>query len=161
MVRTTLGAEVETNVSVSGSESVTFLEFDQTETVPANTTENATIRAPQGSILELLSLDLFIPNHGTASDGDHRFDLRSESQAIPVLSIVSDAGVNIQYSFSTVNTGNIAQTPSTDVAQGEAVRGIRADENNGFQFNYRNRSSVDQTSRRRYSLWVRQIQVVD
>jgi hypothetical protein len=159
MVRTTLGAEVETTVTVSGSESVEYLDATSGGTISANTQETILVRPPAGAIYELLSFKAIAQDFGAASDGEHDITLRSEAERIAALRIQADAANDILYAQSHILRGNLRQDPPDVTAQTLAPRGLRASASNGFEFLYRNQADADQTRDRGIQLWVRKIEV--
>jgi len=159
VVRTTLGAEVETTVTVSGSESVDYLTATQGGTVSANGREDVNIRAPSGSVYELLALVAVIPGIGGTSGQSHELRIRSESEGIKVLTAGSNGPDFIIINDQIVQNATGTQNPSTEIAQQNAVQGLRADSSNGFQLRYVNNTSNDQTGNRIYRLWLREITV--
>jgi len=159
MVRTTLGAEVETTVTVSGSESVDFIDATQSGTVSAGNTEIATVSAPTGFIYELLALKVTIPIPGSATSGSHDLLLTSQEERINRLFMQSDNTANLTYDNGVISSANTVQKPPNNVSQTLATGGLRADDTNGYRLRYRNGLDVDQPNDRRYKLWARQIEV--
>jgi hypothetical protein len=159
MVRTTLGAEVETNVTVSGSESVEFLEIKRTSDVLTGDREATAVRPPAGSLYELIAASLLVDDPGGNSTDTHRLDVQSESETIPILNIISSGDKQIELINNTVTDGDVNQNPGTDAAQVLTLKGARASNENGYQFRYINKSGATQTGRRRYRLWLREIEV--
>jgi len=159
VVRTTLGADVETTVTVSGSESVDYLDITQTTTVSAGGRENVNVRAPSGAVYELLALVAAIPGIAGTSGKTHELRVKSESEGIKVLTAGSNGPDFITIDNQIVKRATNIQRPSTEIAQQSAVQGLRADSSNGFQFRYLNDTNSDQTGTRTYRLWVRQIRV--
>lgn len=161
MVRTTLGAEVDTTVTVSGSESVVFLDASQGSTVSANQGENVVVRPQPGFVFELLSLRARIPAVSGTAGSNHFVELRSESQSISSFFARSGGDKVIFYDTSYIRSATIEAQPPSTTAQTLAVRGLRADPSNGYEFRYQNGTSQDQSSSRDYQLWVRRIRVED
>jgi hypothetical protein len=159
MVRTTLGAEVETTVTVSGSESVDFLEIEPTTDIPTGQDERIVIRPPSGALYELIAATLLASSPGGNSTDTHQLTIQSEQKFIALLNIVSSGDKRILFASNVVQDGDVTQTPGSDAAQTVAVRGARAGRQDGFTIRYLNRSGATQTNSRRYRLWVREIEV--
>ncbi len=159
MVRTTLGAQVETNVTVTGSESVEYLDFSQSGNVPDGSLEQTVVRASPGTIFEFINLDVTIPSPGGTSTDTHSLAVVTESPNVNVLFARSDGATPVGYRRNFISSGNDIQDPPTAAAQSLAIRGLRADENNGILLIYSNKSGATQTSDRTYKLSVRVIQV--
>lgn len=159
MVRTTLGAEVSTEVTVAGSESVDFLRVRETGNVSGGTTERTNVRAPAGRVYELLGLRFDVSEVSSTASGQHLVQLQSESESIRALSANSSGSDDVTYTASNFESATSSQSPSTDVAQLLAPRGLRADDTNGYQFSYSNLTGSTQTGARTYRLWVREIKV--
>jgi len=157
MVRTTLGAEVETNVTVAGSESVDFLSVDQSTDVADGTNDVVIVRPPSGFLYELVSLGMLV--RSTGGTGEHRLIVQSEAQRVTILRGVSDGTTTIRYQGGTFSSANIEAIPSSSGQGSQQVRGARIDSGNGLAFEYQNRSGATQTDNRRLRLWVRKIQV--
>lgn len=161
MVRTTLGAEVETTVTVSGAEAVDFLTLDQSSTVPANT-DNVTIaRPPDGFIYELVTVRLVADGVSSATSGGHGWALESESLDTVVLKFSSAPTDFVAYNTSTVSKATSRSTPSDPTAQSLLLRGLRFDSTDGLAIRYFNSTNADQTQTRNIEAWVRQIQVAE
>lgn len=161
MVRTTLGAEVETSVTVQGSESVDFINLDQSTTVPAGQEETITLRPPTGFVYEILTARLQAPAIPGSATNTHDISVQTELETIRVLQLRSDATTKAEYARGFIRSGNQRQNPPTATAQTLAVRGLRASPQAGISVTYRNFSSTDQTAQRRYRFAVRQIQVAE
>jgi len=159
MVRTTLGAEVETTVTVSGSESVDFLTLDKTSTVSSRSVERTIVTAPAGSVYELVTVKLQASGISAATSGKHGWLVGSDSLSGGILSFNSNAGDDVEYDFSTVRSGTKIQLPSDPAAQSLVLRGLRFDSTDGLNLRYRNDTDADQPGRRNIELWVREIQV--
>jgi hypothetical protein len=159
MVRTTLGAEVDTTVSVSGSESVEFINADLSDTIPAGGQTFIDIRPPDGSIYVLLAMLLDIDDPNGSSTGDHEVRFQSEKAVVELIFAQSDHTERLKYDDKTITFGNLTKLPTGEAAQALATQGPRADDTNGFQLDYRNNTDVDQTSGITFRLWVRKVQV--
>jgi len=159
MVRTTLGAEVETSVTVEGSESVDIVVVTGSGTVAGGSSEEVILRAPAGVIYEILAVNLRVDAVSSTATDIHFVRLQSESKSVNVVQGNSDANTKILYQSSHFTKANQGQRPPDVAAQGPTVSGLRADSSAGFQFQYVNNSSQDHTDARRYKLWLRQIQV--
>jgi hypothetical protein len=159
MVRTTLGAEVETSVTVQGTESVDFINLDRTTTVAAGEQEEIILAPPTGFVYEILSARLTVPLISSSASSIHELNVSSQVAQIRVLSIQSDSTNRMDYARGFIRDGNQRKHPPTATAQTLAVRGIRASPQAGIAIVYRNFSSTDQTDLRKYRIAVRQIQV--
>jgi hypothetical protein len=159
VVRTTLGAEVDTTVTVSGSESVDYLTVDQTNDLGSGNTRLTTIRPPAGNVYELLGIRLTCNVPGTASSGSHGFDVESETAAVRLLDLKSDHTKQVEYSRGEVTAANKTALPKSAVAQVQVLKGLRFDENNGLDISYTNNLDITQTRDRFIRVWVRQIEV--
>lgn len=159
MVRTTLGAEVETEVTVSGSEDVKYVNADSNATIPAGGRETITIRSPTGTVFEMLTVRLRAFGISGQASEDHNLRLRSEAEQIRSLLFISAGDKALEYADSRVASGTISQRPETTTSQTLAVKGLRATDTNGYQVQYRNNTSASQTGRLTVRLWVRQIEV--
>jgi len=161
VVRTTLGAEVETTVTVSGSESVDYINRDQSTTLPSGGSETIIVRPPTGFVYELLDLSIFIRDVAPASSGTHEFIVSSEAERIDFLKSDGDHTKDLGYRINGLIGGVSVNEPDNTTAQLIAPQGKRADETRGFLIKTFNRTDADQTDTRQYRLWVRQIQVAD
>jgi len=159
MVRTTLGAEVETDVTVQGSESAELVNLDQSDTVPGGGSEVVTLRPPAGSIFELLSARVVVRDVSSTASDNHDFTIQTETQDVRVLQARGSADANLSYSKSEITSANVFQLPSSTTAQLLSVRGLRASPQSGIQVEYRNFTSTSQTQDRTYRFAVREIQV--
>jgi len=159
VVRTTLGAEVDTTVTVSGSESTDFIEQTRSTALSAGASETINVRPPTGKIYELLAFRFRALSPGGAAGDRHILFLRSESKAIAVLAGIASGDKELQYNTSFFQDADDTQRPPTAAAQTAAVKGIRADATNGFQVFYQNDTAVSQTNDRETKLWVREIEV--
>lgn len=159
MVRTTLGAEVDTTVTVSGSEDVEFLSADSTVTVPAGGSEETIVRPPTGSIYVLLSLRLAVGSVSGSSTGEHGFIVNSESLRIGALAALSNNTDGAAYDLSHIQSATSNQQPIAPGDQTTAVRGLRAGPSNGFLIRYVNSTDASQADNREIRLWLRKIQV--
>jgi hypothetical protein len=159
MVRTTLGAEVETSVTVQGSEAVDFLEADQSTDVVDTGSDSSIIRAPANRIYELVALKIIIRDPGGTTDGFHRLRVQSESEGIELLRAESDGTTNIIYRSGGYQAANLVSQPTGAGNGSLVVRGARVDETNGLEILYDNRSGATQTRTRLIRVWVREIQV--
>lgn len=161
MVRTTLGAEVDTTVTVSGSESVDQIDASSSTTVSASQGENVIVRPPSGTIYDLLALRLTAEPPAGSSSGNHSITLRSEDLFIGAVDLESFHSDPLEYTSSEIIDASANQVPSSSAAQAQAVRGLRADNSSGFLIRYFNDTDADQTQNRIIRLWVREIQVSD
>jgi hypothetical protein len=159
VVRTTLGAEVETTVSVSGSEGVAREFLDQSTSLADNTTEIVSVAPPSGVVYELLALKVSVRGVSGATGNDHRVEVAHEATGQTVLTMTSNPTDRIDYRDNIVNTATRTQRPSTEIAQLMTVRGLRADSTRGFRIAYRNRTGLSQTQTRQYRFVFREIQV--
>ncbi len=159
MVRTTLGAEVETSVTVAGSESVETVNIDQDQTLPAGANETLLVRPPSGFIYVLLGVKIFIRGVSGASSDTHQVNLQSEADNISVLEGRSSGEKPIEYQHAHFVSATVSSSPTAPGDSTRSVRGIRASDTAGFVLKYFNPDSQDQTSTRQYRLWVRRIQV--
>jgi len=159
MVRTTLGAEVETTVTVSGSESVDYLDARRSSTVSANSAELITVRPPAGFVYELITIKLDIRGISGEGSAQHQVGLQSETLGITTLFGRSSGDDRLRYQTSHWANASQSKQPPDVAAAVTAVKGLRADDSNGFQIRYQNQTASDQTGDRIYQLWVRQIEV--
>lgn len=159
MVRTTLGAEVETTVTVSGSESVDFVRADATATLSANNQESVIIRASEGEIYEVISASLQARSVDSQASKTHFIRVKSETQNIVVALGRSNGDSDIKYQRSYWNQADDLAAPEPPGDQTAALRGLRIGSNNGLVIQYKNFTNFDQTTRRRFRFWVRVIQV--
>jgi len=160
MVRTTLGAEVETTVTATGSEGVETINLDDDTTVAAGTTDTKVARPPTGEIYELQQIRFKYPaTNGTETA--HSVDLGVEGTAAGYGLYASNPGSDITYEDSTLKAADREQVPADSVSQLLAPRGIRADSSNGYRIIYKNLTGADQTALRELRLLVRSIQVGD
>jgi len=161
MVRTTLGAEVETSVTVSGSETVDFVAETFTSSLASNATQEIVIRPPSGFLYELRALRFFAfgPSRSGATSGSHKAVLQSETSRINVLSLTSNHDTLLRYENSHITDADISSQPPSTTAQTLAVRGLRADAQSGFLLAYENNTNSSTSETRAIQLWVRQIQV--
>jgi len=158
MVRTTLGAEVETTVTATGSEGVETINLDDDTTVAAGTSDTKVVRPPTGEVYELQQIRFtYQPTNGTESG--HTVNLRLEGTAVGYGFYGSNPGTAIEYGDSTVKAADVQQLPTDSVSQLLAPRGIRADSSNGYRITYNNTTGADQTALRELKLLVRSIQV--
>jgi len=161
VVRTALGAEVETSVSVQGSESVRFIDATQTGTVSSGGSESVVVTAPPGTVLELLGLTVVVQLPSSATAGDHTVDILSDTKQIVVLLMRSDSTARIFYGTGFIQEANLISDPPTVRAQQEAIRGYRVDDTNGLEIVYSNQLDAAQSDDRQYKLWAREIQVAE
>jgi hypothetical protein len=161
MVRTTLGAEVDTTVTVSGSESVNFIEIDQTGSVSPNTAETTLLTAPQGSVIELLGAKLGVRQPSAPTSGTHRLQVRSAVGNIEAVFLESNHNTRLLYDTGLIQFADVRAVPTTEVAQQQAIRGYRADSTNGINLRYVNVTDAAISEKRKYRLWTRQIEVAD
>jgi hypothetical protein len=159
MVRTTGGGEVEATVTVAGSESVSIVELDQTGTIPAGDQETVTLKAPSGSIFEVLGGLLDADLVGSGATGSHRLLVQSETGFITFLEGKSTGDTNLEYQSGHWRTATTQALPQSPGDQTAAIRGIRIDSTSGLNFRYKNNTDGDQTNTRVYRIMVRQIQV--
>jgi len=159
MVRTSLGAEFTANVDVRGAEDVVTVNADTSTTVPDDTLTNDIIRPPDGFIYELLNFRVQIPPPTGATTGFHDASLFPESEFILALFGQSNNTTPIEIFSNTIETANRDQTPSTEAAQTQTIRGLRASPSTGFKIRYQNRTDVDQTNQRQIRLLLRRIEV--
>jgi len=159
VVRTTLGAEVETSVTVSGSESVDFVKSKQTANISDGDNETVTIRAPTGTVYEVITAVVIARGISGQGSGSHRILVRSQTQKINILNGATDGDKDLLYLEENFRPSVNSQRPSTETAQLFAVKGVRIDDTNGLQFKYINNTGATQTTAREYTLWVREIQV--
>jgi len=159
VVRTTLGAEVDTTVTVSGSESVDFLNADRTTNIPSGGAESVTVRPPSGSIYELLGLRLSIDGISGEGATSHFLKVRSEAEIIGVIngSSVGDSDISFRFGYWRTATDN--SEPESTTAQTTVIQGLRADDTNGYLVRYDNGTNSAQTATRQYRFWVREIEV--
>jgi len=161
VVRTTLGAEVETSVTVSGSESVDYINRDQTTDLPAGDREVVIVRPPAGFVYELLGLRFLVRDIPAATTGSQEVQVQSEAERIGILAVKGSQSDNLNYTAEGLSGGTVFADPADTTSQILAPRGLRADENRGFRFRTFNRTDADNSVPRQYRLWVRQIQVGD
>jgi len=159
VVRTTLGAEVDTTVTVSGSESVEYIRADSTDTLAADGSESIVVRPPTGFVFELLAYRFEVDAPSSSGSDVHAMILKSESRTIDLLQANSTDTDDIVYKANHIVTGTTKQSPPTATAQALATRGARADSGNGFLIQYFNTSTATQTDSRTIRLWVREIAV--
>lgn len=159
MVRTTLGAEVETSVTVSGSESVDYINADKSTTLPSGDSESIIIRPPTGFVYEVLTLTFIVPGVSSATSGTQRIDFESEEERISTLTAKASQSNDLTYDSRALTGGSSIEAPPNTTAQIIAPRGLRGDETRGFRFFTQNNTNADNTNERRYRLWVRQVQV--
>jgi len=159
MVRTTLGAEVETTVTVSGSESVDYLNLDQTSDIPDADSQTTIVRPPSGSVYELLAIILVSTPPSTADSGLHEIQMKSETAEIPLLFMRSDHTTLVRYRRGNINRANLVQQPANDQILIQLLQGLRFDEDNGLEITVSNELNTVQTETREIRLWVREIQV--
>jgi len=159
MVRTTLGAEVETSVTVSGSESIDFITKDRASTVASGGFDSIIIRPPAGRIYELLGLRVVAPAPNGASSGTHKFTIQSETNQVSPLQGISNHTDPVIYRRAYLKSATDTQDPPDTTAQALAPKGLRADESNGYNLFYKNDTDVAQTGAREQRLWVREIKV--
>jgi len=161
VVRTTLGAEVETTVNVSGSEDVDFINADISAPISAGNNVIRTVRPPTGALYELISLRLEAANPGGSSGDSHDITLRTELQGITTLVGVASGDQRLRFNGSFFQDADSVQRPPTPAAQITAIKGSRASETAGFDLRYRNKTAVTQTTDVKIRLWVREITVGD
>jgi len=159
MVRTTLGAEVETTVNVTGAESVEFIRSDIGGPIPDGSEASAVIRPPTGFLYELISIRLFAPNPGGTSSGTHELRVRTESKQIGILLGTASGDKRLFFNQNIWVDADDRQRPFNQAGQTTAVAGGRASETAGITVRYLNRSTVSQSSDITVRLWVRKIQV--
>lgn len=159
MVRTTLGAEVDTTVTVSGSESVDFVDLSQTSTLTAGSEETVRLTAQSGTVIETLGFKLAAPQVSAATSGFHFAQLQVGGIGIRALNLnsLNDAGLN--YQTGAIQTANNGGSPSDPSAQQQAPLGLRADNVSPITIKYSNQLDVDQTNSRTYQFALRVITV--
>jgi len=159
MVRTSLGAEFTANVDVRGAEDVATVTADTGTTVPSQTTQTDIIRPPNGFVYELLSFRFRAPPLSGASSGSHGVFILNESVFVTAYVARSFAADPVAVTANTTTNGTKTQIPSTETAQLQSLRGLRASPNNGFEVQYRNSSNVAQNQQRQIRFWFRLIEV--
>jgi len=161
MVRTTLGAEVETTVTVSGSETVDFISEGFSSSVASGDNQLITIRPPAGFIYELRAFNFFALNPASsgATTGTHQMRLKSESKQVTVLTLEASHNKLLRYQNGHAADADVSENPPATTAQTNVVKGLRAGAQNGYQIEYKNRTDSSTSELRRVKLWVRQIEV--
>jgi len=159
VVRTTLGAEIDTTVTVSGSESVEYLSDDFASPIAANSLMSKVIRPPDRFVYELLSIRLGVGSGTGDSTGTHNMFLRSESAQVSVILGKATGDQPLEYVNNYWNSADISADPDTTAAQVQSPRGVRADPSNGYEIFYINNTANAQNSDVTVRLWLRQIEV--
>jgi hypothetical protein len=158
MVRTTLGAEVDTTVTATGSEGVDIINLDDDTTVADGTADTKVVRPPTGEVYELQQIR-FRYRATNGAGFEHTVSFGLEGTTVGYGFYASNPGTDIRYGNSTVRAADRTQRPADSVSQLLAPRGIRADSSTGYQIIYNNVSGADQTAPRELQLLVRSIQV--
>jgi len=161
VVRTTLGAEVETTVTVAGSEELDLITAFESGSVPPLTAENTTITAPSGFIFEVLSAKLLVGAISGAGGNLQRISVRSGGGEITYTEAESKPTSQLLYNAGYWPEADVSSEPAAPGDQTAAVRGIRIDDTVGITLRYNNRTDTAQTGRREYELLVRKIQVTE
>jgi|GEM_PF-4178308 len=152
-------AELATGIRTYQAETVEFIEIRSDSTIPASGGyEYITVRAPTGYIYDLLGFQFEVLAPG-GSTGRHSFRFLSESKYIEVLYGASNYGDSLKYKFGEWFSATAEYYPTDKTTQCNIIKGLRADENNGYRFEYVNGADADQTNVRVYLLWVRKIKV--
>jgi hypothetical protein len=159
VVRTTLGAEVDTTVTVSGSESVEYISADFTPPIAANTGVSTIIRPPNRFVYELLSFRMTIDSGTGDASGNHSVLVRSETEQVNILAGKATGDQPLQYDTNYWQAADISADPDTTAAQVQSPRGVRADSGNGYEIFYNNNTANVQNSGIAVRLWLQQIEV--
>jgi len=159
MVRTTLGAEVETTVTVSGSEAVDFVSVDSTPNLADGDEEVIVFRPPDGVIYEVMGLRFDALSPSGSDTGDHGFRLRFEGQDINILHIRASGNKRCQTLNGEAAFADVFALPPDPAAFQAQTHGMRLDSTGGLQLRYRNRSGAIQGNRREVRFAVRAITV--
>jgi len=153
-------SEVDTAIQTQRAESILFQDVTNLSAVGGNgTSEDTFIRAPAGTILELLAINVVVNPDADATSGTHTVFVRSETKAVDVLKAESDFDDKIEVSGNTIVTGTSTQVPPTAAAQSQTLQGLRIDETNGLLLEYFNDTDAAQEQPRQYELWFREIGV--
>jgi|APHM01.1.fsa_nt_gi hypothetical protein len=151
---------LDTAVESRREEDILFQTVQQSTTVAANGgSESITVRAPAGTILEVLALELRVAPPPNATSGEHQFNVRSETEFVDVLQGAAGPNGILRFEAGEWTEANVNQTPSTSAAQVQAVRGGRIDENNGIQVSYFNDTDDDTSRIRTHRFWFRKVSV--
>jgi len=151
---------LDTAVEARREEDILFQTEIRGSTVPANGGgDTITVRAPAGTVLEVIALELRVAPPAGATSGIHQFNVRSETEAIDVLQGESTFDEQLRFEAGEFTSANSAQTPSTAAAQVQAVRGARIDDNNGLNIDYFNDTDADSGRLRVARLWFRKVAV--
>lgn len=150
--------EIQTSQTVDRSESVEFIVADQDTNLAAGESETILVKPPHGYVYDLIAWRFSTNTPENSTEGTHEIELRSETATVRVMKGVSSHDNHLVYrnggwSFTS------SESPSTEAATIQMLRGLRADANNGFSFVYRNDTDVEQTNGRSIRLWVRKLQV--
>jgi hypothetical protein len=152
MVRTTVGTVAEAELSVQEAESVITIDATQTDTVPAGEKETTGVKAPSGTVLEVLTIKVFISAPPNATTDIHLLRLNGPNGSNRYLQAGSDNSTNISIDDGIIKDANAGQAPTTEISQTTQIRSIRLDDTNGIEFQYDNRTDGDQTENRRIEI---------
>jgi hypothetical protein len=151
---------LDTAVESRREESILFQTVQTSTTVPANGgTDSITIRAPAGTILEVIALELRVSPPAGATTGTHFITVRSEQEFVDLLSGEADNVTTLAYDSNVFGSANVSQSPSSDAGQVQAVQGARIDENNGLEVAYTNNTGTASNRTRTVRLWAREVAV--
>jgi len=159
VVRTTLGAEVDTTVTVSGSESVELVDLTQSGSVSSGNAEVVSLTAPTGFVFEVLSVTLIVRGISGAGGINQKLSIRAGGGKLVIAGATSSPTSPVRYNQSYWIQADVEANPASPGDQTAAVRGTRADDSIGINIRYKNNTDSNQTADREYKLLVRRIQV--
>lgn len=152
-------SEILTGIRTYQAESVEWIIASSTDTLPSNDYESVFITPPEGYIYELIGLNVWINNPPGATSGHHSFALTNYLSDVDCIYARSNYNTPLWFDANKWVYADDEQRPSDESAIVNAIRGWRADPDNGFEFFYINNTNVDQTNGRFYKVVVRKIKV--
>jgi len=153
-------SEVDTAVQTQQAEDINFQQVVNTSTVPGNGGfEDTFVRAPAGTVNELIAMNLSAGSDSSMSSGTHEIFVRSETIGVTILKAESPFNESPRVEANTITSGSTEQIPATPAAQAQVLQGVRIDDTDGLEIEYFNDTDADNETNRQYELWFREIKV--
>ena len=159
MVRTTLGAEVETTVSVQGAEQLKIIDATITSDIPNTVKETVIVRSNTGTVFNVRGIRVTTGSPGGQSSKQHDVFLKVEGTAINQLTATASGDKPIAINDNIIQDADKDKVPSTEQAQATVLQNLTADDSNGLSIEYRNISGATQTNRILIQVLVREVRV--
>lgn len=140
-------------VAVSNRPEIHQFNLNQTADVASGGSQQTDLFAPSGSIYKVRGHFFRADPPSTAASGGHEVFLGA-TNSVGMLKGLSNYNTKLHWVCSRWKSADTEQAPSGEAAAIEALRSVRATENESLYYNYRNNTDVTQTNNRTISIIV-------